>query len=209
MNFKLFESVYLSSSEIFEKLYNINNNFINPKEIGKGDHGIAYLCDNKIVKITDDSCEAEFANAIKGETLEHIAHIYDVYQYEDLYVIIREYLPHNFNDYDYTSALYYFDNYIEKNKSTFNFTYADFQKMISDFKASNMEYDDYDEDSDYELEYLNFIIDTHLELNKFNILSTSDMKSQNMGYSDMDLKYYDLHIWKINSNYIEKEFKQL
>ena len=49
--------------------------------MGEGDNGIAYQYEDKTIKITIDSAEADFAGIIKGHKLNYVSNVYDVYEF--------------------------------------------------------------------------------------------------------------------------------
>lgn len=57
--------------------YNVSN----ASSLGSGHNGEAFKIGNKVLKVTIDDHEARTANHLKGKTLKHIIHIYDVFKF--------------------------------------------------------------------------------------------------------------------------------
>ena len=203
------------------------------EKLGEGDNGIAFKVGDKTIKISYDSAEAEFAEAIKGHQLETVSNVYEVYEYdighgEDnrnsnqfsrsryFWVIIKEFIPHKFgSDYSYGDALRYFDSYQERN---FDYSEEAFDRMINEYRNDTIEMmsddEDYNQEDDYELEdtlyWFEFFKQLHIELHPLGILSASDMKGSNMGHrEDGEPVYLELHIYKTGEGYKEPVYKKL
>lgn len=223
---RAFNEAYLYQSVVSDILAKLNIDKAKCQKLGEGDNGIAYLYDGKCIKITTDSEEAEFFQTVRGHELQHVANVYDVYEYDTghgednrgtqrynssryYWVIVKEYLPHKFSDPAYYDVLVFFDNY----QTTLNFNYSrkDFDRMIKEYMG---DYEDLSEDERYEVDdavqYLEMFAELHEELAPLGIKSVSDMKSSNMGMTaDGDIKYLELHIYKVNDRYKEPVIKKL
>lgn len=84
------------------------------KYIGRGNFGYAFATDDKVVKITSDSCEYDIAESLVGKTNEYLADIYGVYKVnKDYFIIVQEKLSMNEGLIKATSHLLMeiFDNY--------------------------------------------------------------------------------------------------
>ena len=164
-----------------------------------------------------------------GHKLEHYVEIYDIIcydmgeDYEDninttswrpryYWIIIEEYIKTGVDGHEYGDAIRYFDN-IVKPQNHFNFTKQELIKLIQDYiestKKDYIEYEmgEYDEDEDMELFYLKIIVDLHLELQKYKIVSVIDLKGRHLGYSEKDdhYKYFDLRL----ERGIDKDIKNI
>lgn len=181
------------------------------ERLGKGTHGIAYFYDNKVYKITDDSLEVELAYILLNEKPRHYVQIYDIWCFDTgegddninnlnffnpryYWVIIQEYVDTSrIGGWDLQHAIIYFDRHTHTN---FNYTKAEFDKMIEDFEAEQ-EYDfgdeNVDEDRYEELFYLKLIKNLFLDLQKYGIKNVIDLKMNNLGKNiNGDLKFFDL-----------------
>lgn len=56
--------------------------------IGNGNYGYAFAVDNKVVKITSDSCEYKIAESLCGKKNNYLADIYGTYKINQRYFII-------------------------------------------------------------------------------------------------------------------------
>jgi hypothetical protein len=199
-------SLFSAADTILKKL----GIFEKVERLGKGEHGVAYYYDNKVYKITDDSLEVELAYILLNEKSRHYVQIFDIFCFDTgegddninnlnffnpryYWVIIQEYIDTSrISSWDLQHAILYFDRYTHKN---FNYTKAEFDKIIEDFK-DEQEYDfdgNTNEDSDEELAYLKIIKNLFLDLQKYGIKNVIDLKMNNLGKSkDGQFKFFDL-----------------
>jgi len=213
---KLNEMAYINYgiTKLIQKKFNLTD----ADKIGEGDNGVVYRYGkDKTLKITTDYEEALFSRTIEGEKLETVANVYKVYEYDSgtgennkvadefyrsryYWIIIKEYIPHKFSDDFYYNSLHFFDTYQEKN---FDYSDKDFDRMISKFIND-------DEDENSYIEYFELFKKLHQELRPFGIKTVSDMKASNIGYrDDYSIVYLELHIWKTNKDWKEKEIDKL
>lgn len=197
-------SLFSAADTILKKL----GIFEKVERLGKGEHGVAYYYDNKVYKITDDSLEVELAYILLNEKSRHYVQIFDIFCFDTgegddninnlnffnpryYWVIIQEYIDTSrISSWDLQNAILYFDRYTHKN---FNYTKAEFDKMIQDFE-NLQEYNFEDEIiEDEELAYLKIIKNLFLDLQKYGIKNIIDLKMNNLGKSkDGQFKFFDL-----------------
>ena len=190
----------------------------NIKKLSSGDEGIAFLYEDKIYKVTSDSAEVELAYILQGKKLEHYVEIYDIFcydmgeDYEDniniatwspryYWIIIEEYVKTGGVGSEYGDAIRYFDNVVRP-QNNFNFTPTELDQLIINYiKNTREEFykwcqdgEEYDEYEDMELYYLKIIVELHLELQKYGVISAIDLKGSHLGYKDDTFKYFDLRL---------------
>ncbi len=181
----------------------------NTFKIGEVVNGVAFLYENKVYKITSDKKEVELAYHLLNEKSKYYVQIFDIFWYDTeqgednikynsinnpryYWIIVEEYVKtdNKLDTKSFNEADIYFIQYID---SKFKYTKEEFEEMIEFYK----------EDLGYEftkndviLNYLILFKNLFLDLQKYGVLSVTDIKPENIGIINNEYKFFDLRLDK-------------
>jgi len=188
-------------------------NLGHPTRLGGGGHGFAYEINNEIVmKLTDDTAEADAAFKLMRQNPKYLARqfevvkIYDTIKNMSFYAILQENIKNkplgffenikniinnikpNYNDIDHD----YYDIMTDM-KIAKNFNYDNFLEIFKQILTKNPEANISDEDRKKAYDFMVGIINIRKELIDFGIKSADYVEPKNLGYDDKGvLKFFDM-----------------
>jgi len=173
------------------------------KTIGWGNFGIAFLIDDKVIKLTKDLSEAHYAQKLLHKQFKHLPYYYDVkkinFKSKDLnlaFICLEKLKMLSENDKKLLHKFKYFGNI----HNFFN------PNIILDVKKIEEELSNYDETQKERMLFLiTKLKEMSNEFHKYKI-NVSDFHENNIGWKDSNLAFFDMGISNFDSYNIKKTY---